>query len=85
MKILFTSDDNGWMHQDLWACLVETKTQLTSELISKNEVGNRFTGGQHDRTLVALGVEWKEVSRGKKSDYTETDYDLEYKLFSGNY
>jgi len=61
----------------------------TSETIMKklelSQVGVSRRGGSWREIMDDGNIKFNHLSKGKKSDYDSSDYDLEYKLISGNY
>lgn len=86
MKILFTTDCNGFESKNPKAFLVEcvdTNLENLRKLeLSQIRVGRR--GGMWKEIMIDGNLNYTLISQGNKSDYT-SGYDLEYKLISGNY
>ena len=70
------------------AYLVEVSESITREMMSKLErmqCGAGRIGGSWMRIMQDGNIEHTLISKGRKSDYTEKDYDESYDLISGNY
>ena len=61
----------------------------TSELImkklEKTQRGVGRMGGKWRDIMSDGNIKFNHLSKGRKSDYQEDEYDLEYRLISGNY
>ncbi len=87
-KILFLDDCNMFEGHDPRAYLVEISQEIKSSILhalEKLQIGALRLGGNWVKIMEDGEIEYKLLSSGKKSDYTENDYDEEYKLISGNY
>lgn len=87
MRVLFLDDCNGHYSRNPIADLVDVFD--TSEIIMHNleskQLGAGRTGGKWTRIMDDGKIKYNHLSKGNKGDYSESDYDLVYKLISGNY
>lgn len=87
-KILFLEDCNMFEGHNPRAYLVEMSKEINSSILNaleKSQRGVYRRGGKWNEIMKDGKIEYKLLSSGKKSDYTEKDYDEEYKVISGNY
>lgn len=87
-KILFLDDCNMFESHNPIANLVEIPKEINSSILQKlerSQPGIYHRGGRWMEIMKDGNIEYKLLSSGRKSDYTENDYDEEYKLISGNY
>lgn len=87
-KILFLDDCNMFEGRNPLAYLVEIPDDINSSILhilekSQRGVGRR--GGKWTEIMEDGKIEHTLISSGRKSDYSEKDYDEEYRLISGNY
>lgn len=87
-KVLFLNDCNGYEGHDPLAFLVEIPREINNNILyalesTQRGVGHR--GGNWKEIMQDGQIKHKEISNGRKSDYSEKDYEEEYKLISGNY
>ena len=87
-KILFLDDCNMFEGRNPRTYLVEIPQEINNSILhilenSQRGVGHR--GGKWQEIMTDGKIEYKLLSSGKRSDYTEKDYDEEYRLISGNY
>jgi hypothetical protein len=87
MRVLFTDDCNMFEGANPIADLVDVFN--TSEMIMKKleetQVGVRRRGGKWREIMSDGNIKFSHLSKGRKSDYKEDEYDLEYRVISGNY
>ena len=87
MRVLFLNDCNSHYIQNPIADLIDVFD--TSELIMKNlernQRGAGRLGGRWKLIMTDGNIKYNHISNGHKNDYSESDYDLVYKLISGNY
>ena len=87
-KILFLDDCNMFEAKHPLAFLVEIPNEIstsTLQILEKSQRGVYHRGGKWTEIMEDGKIDYKLISQGKKSDYTENDYDEEYKVISGNY
>ena len=88
MRVLFLDDCNGFEHKDPIADLVDIPTNTGEKILrslERTQPGAGRIGGKWREIMLEGNIEHTVVGSGRKSDFTEDDYDLEYKLISGNY
>ena len=87
MKILFLNDGNGFEAANPSAALVDVKHATEEQLrnLEKNQVGVFLFGGSWKKIMEDGGFDFSIIKRGRLSDFNKAEYDLEYKLISGNY
>lgn len=88
MKILFLNDCNGYEVLDPLASLVEIPDAINISILhilEKSQIGVGHIGGKWKEIMKDGKIEHTLISSGRKSDYSEKDYDEEYFLISGNY
>lgn len=88
MKILFLDDCNMFEGYNPLAYLVEIPNEINSSILhilEKSQIGVRRRGGKWIEIMEDGKIEHTLISSGRKSDYSEKDYDEEYGLISGNY
>lgn len=87
MRVLFLNDGNGFETQNPIADLVDVFN--TSEIIMKfledSQYGVRRFGGNWKEILKDGKISHNIISSGRLSDFNREDYDIIYKLISGNY
>jgi hypothetical protein len=87
MRVLFLDDCNMFEGANPIANLVDVFD--TSELIMKkleeSQLGVRRRGGNWREIMSDGNVKFNLLSSGRKSDYKEDEFDLEYRVISGNY
>ena len=87
MRVLFLDDCNMFEGANPIADLVDVFD--TSELIMKKleetQVGVRRRGGKWKEIMSDGNIKFNLLSNGRKSDYNKGEFDLEYKVISGNY
>lgn len=64
---------------------VFNSSELILKTLEKTQVGVMRMGGSWREIMKDGNIEFNHLSTGRKSDYTKDEYDLEYKLISGNY
>ena len=87
MRILFLSDSNGYERRDPLADLVDvygTEMRIMKALES-SQIGVGRTGGSWKEIMKDGKIKHTHVKEGRLSDFKEDDYDIEYRLISGNY
>lgn len=87
-KILFLDDCNMFEAKNPLAFLVEVPNEIsvsTLHILEKSQIGVYHRGGEWKEIMEDGRIDYKLISEGRKSDYTENDYNEEYKLISGNY
>jgi hypothetical protein len=87
-KILFLDDCNMFEGHNPKAYLVEIPKEVDTSLLNKlenSQIGVLRRGGNWNEIMKDGKIEHRLISSGRKSDYTEKDYDEEYKVISGNY
>jgi hypothetical protein len=87
-KILFLDDCNMFEGHNPRAYLVEIPREinsLTLHALEKTQTGVSRFGGKWREIMVDGKIEHTLISSGRRSDYSEKDYDEEYRLISGNY
>ncbi len=88
MKILFLDDCNMFEGHNPLAYLVEIPNEINSSILhilENSQRGVRHRGGKWREIMEDGKIEHTLISSGRKSDYSEKDYDEEYRLISGNY
>ena len=88
MKILFLDDCNMFEGHDPLAFLVEIPSEINSSILhslEESQIGVMRIGGSWREIMKDGKIEHTLISSGRKSDYSNKDYDEEYKLISGNY
>jgi hypothetical protein len=88
MKIIFLNDKNMFEFHDPIADIVEVNDNigvLNLKNLETHQPGAGRMGGSWQKIMEDGEIEFKLISSGKKSDFEESDYDIEYKLISGNY
>lgn len=87
MRVLFTNDDNGFSFQNPTADLVDVfnTSELIMKELEKTQVGVYRRGGSWREIIKDGNIEFNLISSGRKSDFSKEDYDLEYRVISGNY
>lgn len=87
-KVLFLNDGNGFDAHNPSATLVDIPENISIYQLKKLESGQlgvRRRGGSWKEIMEDGKIEYTVLSSGKKSNFKETDYDIEYNLISGNY
>ena len=93
MKILFVNDCNRNEAKNPYADLIEViwehfpKEHLIHfmNVAENSQNGVEHSGGSWKRILRDIHLDYTIVSEGRLSDYSESDYDIKYKVISGNY
>ena len=88
MKILFLDDCNMFEGHNPLAYLVEIPDTINISILhilEESQVGVGRRGGKWKEIMEDGKIEHKLISSGRKLDYSEKDYDEEYRLISGNY
>ena len=87
-KVLFLDDcnKNEWKNPN--ASLVQIPKQINTTILSiieSTQIGVGHRGGYWREIMEDGKIHYTLISQGKKSDYTESDYDEIYQVISGNY
>lgn len=87
MRILFTDDCNMFEGVNPIADLVDVfnTSEMIMRKLEKTQVGVRKMGGKWREIMSDGNIKFNHLSKGRKSDYKEDEYDLEYRVISGNY
>jgi len=86
--VLFLDDCNGFESNDPLAWLVKIPNVITLKILDALErtQHNALRFGGNWKYIMRDGeIKHEEISNGRKSDYIEDDYDIVYKVASGNY
>ena len=87
MRILFTSDSNGYESINPHAWLVDvfkTSTRIMKAL-EESQVGAGRTGGSWTRIMEDGNIPHELIKKGRLDELSKENYDEKYKLISGNY
>lgn len=87
MRVLFLDDCNMFEGRDPIANLVEVfdTNELTMKQLEKAQIGVYRSGGRWRKIMEDGNIKFKHLASGRKSDFIQGEYELEYKLISGNY
>ena len=87
MRVLFTDDCNMFEGRNPIADLVDVfdTSELIMKTLEKAQRGVRRMGGKWHEIMSDGNIKFNHLSNGRKSDYKEDEYDLEYRVISGNY
>lgn len=87
MRILFLNDCNCFEASDPIADLVDVfdTSELIMKDLEKHQRGVGHRGGKWKEIMEDGNIKYNHLSNGRKSDYSKDDFDIEYKLISGNY
>lgn len=87
MRILFIDDCNMFEGANPIADLVDVfdTSELIMRKLEETQVGVRRRGGKWREIMSDGNIQFNHLSRGRKSDYKDDEYDLEYRVISGNY
>ncbi len=88
MKILFVDDCNMFEAHNPRGYLVETVKDVTLEQLEiweKEQPGRLRTGGNFKQTLLTGDIAYNILISAKLSDFKKEDYDILFKVASGNY
>ncbi len=87
-KILFLDTCNNYESHNPIAYLVEISDKINKEILytaERLQKGVNYLGGKWEDIMKSLNIEYKLISEGRKSDYSEHDYNELYSLINGNY
>ncbi len=89
MKVLFLNDMNKNEFIDPRADLVEIisipVTYSGMRVLEEAQVGVERHGGSWKDIMTDGDIKYNHIKSGKLSDFEEREYDVKYKLISGNY
>jgi hypothetical protein len=89
MKILFINDCNGNEYSNPYTDLVEIDDQLVDVDKFRNleamQLGVSRRGGSWKEIMIDGLISYNHISSGKLSDFKDSNYDIEYRVISGNY
>ena len=87
MRVLFLDDCNMFEGANPIADLVDVfdTNELIMKALEKSQLGVGRHGGKWREIMSDGNIKFNHLSKGRKSDYKKDDYDLEYRLISGNY
>lgn len=87
MRVLFIDDRNGFEFENPVADLVDVfdTSEIIMRELEKSQRGVYHSGGKWEEIMQDGNIKYNHLSHGRKSNYKEDDYDLLYKLISGNY
>lgn len=87
MKILFTTDCNGHEIGNPYATLSEVENTTIDEMkaLEKTQKAAGRIGGSYQKIMEDGNITHKELKSGRLSDFSQSEYDYEYRLISGNY
>jgi len=86
MRILFTDDYNMFEAANPIADLVDVfdTSELIMRKLEETQVGIRRMGGKWRDIMSDGNIKFNHLSKGRKNDYKKDEYDLEYRVISGN-
>lgn len=87
MRVLFLDDCNMFESSNPLAYLVDVfnTSILIMKTLEKAQAGVGRRGGKWIEIMQDGNIQYNLIASGKKSDFGKEDYDLEYRLISGNY
>jgi len=88
IRVLFLDNCNGFESRDPKADLVDIPAAIGKrelKALERRQPGAHNMGGSWKKIMQDGAIDHTEVASGKKSDFNEGDYDLEYSVISGNY
>ena len=86
-KLLILDDCNMFEGRDPIAWLIELPEDITLKKLDELESlqpGRGSSGGNWGRIMIDGNIEYKELSKGRKSDYNLEEQEV-FKVTSGNY
>lgn len=87
MKVLFLDDCNMFEGHNPIATLVKVENTNEQQMksLEKSQNGVYRIGGSWMKIMRDGNISYDVLKIGRKSDFNVNDFDLEYKLISGNY
>lgn len=88
MKVLFLCEENGYAVENPSATLIEIfdHTSISAmKFLEQSQPGAGHIGGSWKRIMEDGNIDYNVIRQGKKSDFTNKDYDVQYTLIRGNY
>lgn len=87
MKVLFLDDCNMFEGHNPIATLVQVSNTNEEQIktIEKQQLGVYRMGGRWLDIMKTGNIPYEVLKKGRMSDFKKEDYDIEYRLISGNY
>jgi len=87
MRVLFLDDCNMFEGTNPVADLVDVfnTSEIIMRSLEESQYGVRKIGGNWRKIMEDGNIKYHHLSKGRKNNYKKDEYDLEYRLISGNY